>query len=62
MSIRHAQRFVFFASKMAARTVWSNEATSVQIDLWPEEAIQLALSSCETSKESRDLYSTLQVS
>ena len=41
---------------------WSNDATEMLIDLWSEETIQFALESSKTSKETREVYSTLQVS
>ena len=42
--------------------LWSNDATEMLIDLWSEETIQFALESSKTSKETREVYSTLQVS
>ena len=41
---------------------WSNDATDMLIDLWSEETIQFALESSETSIETREVYSTIQVS
>ena len=41
---------------------WSSDATEMLIDLWSEETIQFALESSKTSKETREVYSTLQVS
>ena len=40
----------------------SNDATDMLIDLWSEETIQFALESSETSIETREVYSTIQVS
>ena len=41
--------------------IWSNDATDMLIDLWSEETIQFALENIKTSKEMREVYSTLQV-
>ena len=41
---------------------WGNDATEMLIDLWSEETIQFALESSKTSKETIEVYSTLQVS
>ena len=41
--------------------IWSNDATDMSIDLWSEETIQFALENIKTSKETREVYSTLQV-
>ena len=41
---------------------WSNDATDMLIDLWSEVTIQFALESSKSSKETREVYSTLQVS
>ena len=41
---------------------WQNDATEMLIDLWSKETIQFALESSKTSKETREVYSTLQVS
>lgn len=40
----------------------SNDATDMLIDLYSEETIQFALESSKTSNETREVYSTLQVS
>ena len=40
----------------------SSDATVMLIDLWSEETIQLALENSKTSKETREVYNTLQVS
>ena len=43
--------------------IWpSNKATDMLIGLWPEETVQFALENIKTSKETREVYSTLQVS
>ena len=42
--------------------IWSNDTTDMLIDLWSEETIQFALENSKTSKETREGYSTLQVS
>ena len=55
----------FAGRKMAARNrgkMWGNDATGLLIDLWSEETIQFALESSKTSKETREVYHTLQVS
>ena len=39
--------------------IWSNDARDMVIDLWWEEAIQFALENSTTSKETREVYSTL---
>ena len=42
--------------------IWpSNDATDMLIDLWSEETVQFALENSKTSKETREVYSTLQV-
>ena len=41
---------------------WSNDATEMLINLWSEETIQFALESSKTSKGTREVYGTLQVS
>ena len=42
--------------------IWSNDATNMLIDLRSKETIQFALENSKTSKETREVYSTLQVS
>ena len=43
--------------------IWpSNDATDMLIGLWSEETVQFALENSKTSKETREVYSTLQVS
>ena len=43
--------------------IWpSNDAIDMLIDLWSEETVQFALENSKTSKETREVYSTLQVS
>ena len=42
--------------------IWSNDATDMLIDLWSEETVQFSLENSKTSKEAREVYSTLQVS
>ena len=39
-----------------------NDATDMLIDLWLEETVQFALENNKTSKETREVYSMLQVS
>ena len=41
---------------------WSAEATTTLIDLWAEETIQFALENCKSSRETSEVYRTLQVS
>ena len=41
--------------------IWSNDALDMLIDLWSEETIQFAFENSKTSKETREVYSTLQV-
>ena len=65
------QNLVLFAwRKMASknsknsgtiRISWSNDAIDMFIDLWSEETIQFALENSKTSKETREVYSTVQV-
>ncbi|XP_022783329.1 uncharacterized protein LOC111324101 [Stylophora pistillata] len=40
---------------------WTNDATEIVIDPWSEACIQFALENSKTSKETREVYSTLQV-
>ena len=42
--------------------IWGNDATDMLIELWSEETFQFALENSKTSKETREVYSTLQVS
>ena len=43
--------------------IWpSNDATDMLIGLWSEETVQFALENIKTSRETREVYSTLQVS
>ena len=62
------QNLVLFAGrKMATKNrgqicSWSNDATELLIDLWSEACIQFALENSKNSKETREVYSTLQVS
>ena len=42
--------------------IWSNDAADMFIELWSEETIQFALENSKTSKETREVYSALQVS
>ena len=58
------KNLVLFAGRKTWRRIcfWSNDATNMLIDLWPEETIQFALESSKTSKETREGYSTLRVS
>ena len=43
--------------------IWpSNDATDMLIGLWSEETVQFTLENSKTSKETREVYSTLQVS
>ena len=42
--------------------IWSNDATDMLMDLWSAETVQFALENSKTSKETREVYSTLQVS
>ena len=42
--------------------IWSNDATDMLIDLWLEETIQFALQNSKTSKETREVYSVIQIS
>ena len=62
------QNVVLFAGrKMATKNrgqicSQSNDATELLIDLWSEACIQFALENSKTSKETREVYSTLQVS
>ena len=42
--------------------ILSNDATDMLIDLWLEETVQFALENSKTSKETREVYSMLQVS
>ena len=60
------QNLVLFASKNSKnsgtiRISWSNDAIDMLIDLWSEETIQFPLENSKTSKETREVYSTLQV-
>jgi len=41
--------------------MWNNDARVMLINLWSEETIQLALENSETSKETTEVYNTLQV-
>ena len=42
--------------------IWpSNDATDMLIGLWSEETVQFTLENSKTSKETREVYSTLQV-
>ena len=41
--------------------MWRDEATTTLIDLWSEETIQFSLENCKTSKESSEVYRSLQV-
>ena len=50
------------AKKRGKMCMWSNDATDMLINLWPEETIQLAFENSKTSKETREVYNTLQVS
>ena len=43
------------------RISWSNDAIDMLIDLWSEETIQFALENSKNSKETIEVYSTLQV-
>ena len=48
--------------KMASRgRMWSEMATVSLIELWSEETIQYSLSNCKTSRESSEVYKSLQV-
>jgi len=55
-----------FRGKMASKNrqicVWNNDTAEILIDLWSETTIQFALENSKTSKETREVYSTLQVS
>ena len=43
--------------------IWpSNDAKDMLIGLWSKETVQFALENIKTSKETREVYSTLQVS
>jgi hypothetical protein len=42
--------------------VWSNEATKTLLNLWCDEAIQVAFDQCKGSKETSKVYQRLLVS
>ena len=42
--------------------IWSNDARDLLIDLWSEETVQFALENSKTSKETREVCSTMQAS
>ena len=42
--------------------IWSNDATDILIDLLSEETIQFGLENIKASKETREVYNTLQAS
>ena len=41
--------------------IWPDEATVVLIELWGEEAIQLALDAAKCAKETREVYRRITV-
>ena len=41
--------------------IWPDEATVVLIELWGEEAIQLALDAAKCAKETRKVYQRITV-
>ena len=50
------------STNSATIRIWSNDATDKLIELWSEETIQFALENSKTSDETREVYSTVQVS
>ena len=56
------QNLVLFAGKKETHREIMAKFASGAIDLWSEETIYLELESSKTSKETREVYSTLQVS
>ena len=42
-------------------TIWPDEATVVLIELWGEEAIQLALDAAKCVKETHEVYQRITV-
>jgi len=57
-----AKIFACSREKKMATKKWTMEATDMLLDLWSEETIQFALTNSKTSKETREVYNTLQVS
>ena len=49
------------ASKNNRGKVWSDEATRTLITLWSEEAIQISLDTCTTSRQSSKVYQVILV-
>jgi hypothetical protein len=42
--------------------LWSDDATKTLIKVWGEEAIQVTLDNCKSSKQSSEVYKSLLVS
>ena len=57
-----AKIFACSREKKMTTKKWTMEATDMLLDLWSEETIQFALTNSKTSKETREVYNTLQVS
>ncbi len=67
-TLGHAQMFIAIntvsmaAVKKRRGKVWTDKETKALIDLWGEEAIQIALDNAKTSRALRQVYKTLLVS
>ena len=67
-TLGHAQMFISIntvsmaAVKKSRGKVWTDKETKALIDLWGEEAIQIAVDNAKTSRASSQVYKTLLVS
>ena len=56
-----AKRKLTTSPKKNRGIIWPDEATVVLIELWGEEAIQLALGAAKCAKETREVYRRITV-
>lgn len=62
MEIQLFMIVIMAAVKKSRGKIWTDEETKVLIDLWGEEAIQVALDNAKTTRASSQVYKTLLVS